>query len=281
MIDYINIDNYNMDKIPDKVSISTMSFGCNLGTSFKMKEIYNNLLLNDNNIIAIKSADGIRALDEYKMKFKSTNKNSKKNFYNQNTIIMRIGEDNFINIKLFKNGSLQMSGCKSLIDVNVALDKLINRLSEKLTIYTIQTESESESENSDSIINNEITFVDNINDFKLIKFKIDFINCNFAVNYLINKVELSKLLLNQKILCTPSSSHACVNIKYKISADKIISIFVFQTGNIIITGAKAAEHIKEAYIFIVKFLNKNKSQIIKKDISKILTVEEFEEIFNS
>ena len=268
MIDYINIDNYNMDKIPEKVSISTMSFGCNLGTSFNMKNIYDHLLLSNSDIIAIKSSEGIKALDEFKLKFKSTNKNSKKNFYNQNTIIIRIDEEKFINIKLFKNGSLQMSGCKSLIDVNIALYKLISRLSEKLTI------------DIDNILS-EITFVENINDFRLLKFKIDFINCNFAVNYLVNKTELYKLLIEQKISCMLSPNHACVNIKYKISSSIKISIFVFQTGNIIITGAKIAEHIKDAYVFIVKFLNKHKQQIIKRDISRILTIEEFEEIFNS
>ncbi len=71
-----------------------------------------------------------------------------------------------------------------------------------------------------------------------------------------------------------SPNHACVNIKHKISSTVKISIFVFQTGNIIITGAKIAEHIKEAYVFIVKFLNKYKQQIKKRDISKLLTVEE-------
>jgi hypothetical protein len=126
MEDYINTNDYNMDKIPSNVSISTMSIGCNLGTSFNMKNIYNHLILLNDNIIAIKSSEGIRCIDEFKSKFKSTNKNSKKNFYNQNTIIMRIDEDKFINIKLFKNGSLQMSGCKALADVNIAIYKLIS-----------------------------------------------------------------------------------------------------------------------------------------------------------
>jgi TATA-box binding protein (TBP) (component of TFIID and TFIIIB) len=263
MEDYININDYNMDKIPTNVSISTMSIGCNLGTSFNMKNIYEHLILLNNDIIAIKSSDGIRCIDEFKSKFKSTNKNSKKNFYNQNTIIMRIDEDKFINIKLFKNGSLQMSGCKALCDVNIAIYKLITRLSE---ITKIEESEEY------------IRFVENTDDLKLVKFKIDFINSNFGVNYLINKANLYQLLTEQNILCRLSAIHACVNIKYKISNDVYISIFVFQTGNIIITGAKTAENIKEAYVFIVKFLNKNKSKIIKKDISKILSAEEIEEI---
>jgi len=264
MEDYININDYNMDKIPANVSISTMSVGCNLGTSFNMKNIYNHLTLSSDNIIAVKSLDGMKCIENLKSKFKSTNKNSKKNFYNQNTIIMRIDDENYINIKLFKNGSLQMSGCKSLSDVNIAIYKLITRLSEKM-----------------KVVDEIIYFVENVNNFRLVKFKIDFINSNFGVNYLINKANLYQLLTEQNILCRLSAIHACVNIKYKISNDIYISIFVFQTGNIIITGAKIAEHIKEAYIFIVRFLNKNKSKIIKKDISKILTIDEVLEFLNN
>ena len=91
-IDYININEYNFEKIPENVSISTISIGCNLGTPFCMENIYNHLQLNKNDIIAIKSSKGIRCIDEYKEKFKSTNKNSKKIFYNQNTIIIKVRE---------------------------------------------------------------------------------------------------------------------------------------------------------------------------------------------
>lgn len=257
-IDYININEYNFEKIPENVSISTISIGCNLGTPFCMENIYNHLSLNKNDIIAIKSSKGIRCIDEYKIKFKSTNKNSKKIFYNQNTIIIKVRENVYINILVFKNGALHLSGCKNLIDVNIIINKLITRLSEK----------------QDNIL-----YVEDATKFKLTKFKIDFINSNFGVNYAINKVNLYKILTEQNILCRLSPIHTCVNIKYKINNETYISIFVFQTGNIIITGAKTAEHIKEAYIFIVKILNKYKSNIIKRDINKILTQEEFDEIF--
>jgi TATA-box binding protein (TBP) (component of TFIID and TFIIIB) len=33
-----------------------------------------------------------------------------------------------INIKFFSNGSLQMSGCKTINDVNIVLNKIINKL---------------------------------------------------------------------------------------------------------------------------------------------------------
>jgi TATA-box binding protein (TBP) (component of TFIID and TFIIIB) len=243
-----------MDAIPNNVTISTITVNCNLNTLMLLDNISNYMPIDLENIIAIKSGkyNILRCIDNQQDKFKSINKNYKKNFYNQLTIIIKVSEDKYINIKLFKNGSIQMTGCKSLIDINIAINKLINKL--KLNI---------------SIDDNIITFIDNIENIKVISFKIDLINSNFGINYKINREQLYNILIKQNILCRISSIHACINIKYKIiSNDNItyISIFIFQTGNIIII-AKNPEHIKLAYIYIVDFLNKNKQNIIKKNIN--------------
>ncbi len=272
VINYIDVNSYNMDLIPDNVSISTMSLTCYLGTLFNIENIYRYMILDTNTIIALKSGKGVKCLDEYKPNFKSTNKNSKKNFFNQMTIIVKIVDDKFLNIKLFKNGSIQLTGCKLLSDANIAINKLIMKLSEKLLLRI---------DGTDKII----TFVENVNNLRVSNFKIDLINSNFGVNYLINKELLFGLLTEKNILCRLSSIHACVNIKYKIrdnsNQSKYVSIFVFQTGNIIITGAKNAQYVKDAYYYIVNILNQNKFKIIKKDMNKILQSEEIQNFFNS
>jgi len=270
-VDYIDIPSYHMEQVPTNVSISTMSLAYNFGTLINAKNIYKYMILESDNIVAVKSPEGIRCINEQiKKKFKSTNKNSKKNFFNQNTIIMNITGERFTNIKLFKNGSIQMTGCKYLSDANIAINKLFNKLKEKLIVKTDNTEKE-------------ITFVDEPEKLSVNKFKIDLINTNFGVSYLINKEKLFNILTNKGVLCRLSAIHSCVNIKYKIinEQDKYVSIFVFQTGNIIITGAKKAEHIKETYNYIVQFLNQNKQNIMKKDISKILDANDFKEILGS
>jgi TATA-box binding protein (TBP) (component of TFIID and TFIIIB) len=268
-VNFIDIESYNMTQIPTNVSISTMSLACNLGTLFKTENIYKYMILDSNNIVAVKSSKGMRCIRDYKSKFKSTNKNSKKNFYNQNTIIIKVMDDKYLNIKLFKNGSIQMTGCKQLSDANIAVNKLISKLKEKLMVKTETGFTE-------------ITFVENAENLTMIKFKIDLINSNFGVNYLINKENLYKLLTEKNILCRLSAIHSCVNVKYKVldQEDTYVSIFVFQTGNIIITGAKKAEYVKDAYNYIVQFLNQNKLKIMKKDISKILSAEDFKEILD-
>lgn len=256
--DYIDIKSYNMNIIPDNISISTMSITCKLGTIFSINNIYDNMDLEDNYIVAIKSSKGMRCSSQFTPKFKSTNKNSKRNFFNQLTIIMSLDsiEDKYMNIKLFKNGSIQMTGCKKLEDANLSINKLIKKLSEK-DIY-----------------------VENIDDLKVSNFKVDLINSNFGVNYLINREQLYTILIENNVLCRFSNIHACVNIKYEVlpNSKNYVSIFVFQTGNIIITGAKNSQDIKDAYTYIVTLMNQNKSKIMKKDILSILTLEEIKEL---
>lgn len=266
-INYIDLESFRMNTIPSNLTIATMTISCHLGTLFKINNIYQYMLLDNDNIVAIKSKNGMRCIDSYKAKFKSTNQNSSKNFYNQLTTVVRVSDEKFINIKLFKNGSIQMTGCKKLEDSNIVINKLINKLKEILIAVN----------GEDQI---EITFVENPNLIEVTRFKIDLINCGFGVNYLINREQLHNLLSEFRITSRISSIHACVNIKYKIVEDSIehvLSIFVFQTGSIIIIGKKA-DYIKEAYSFIVSFLNKNKHKIIKRDISKMLSADEIKEI---
>lgn len=267
MINYVDLESFRMNVMPNNLTIATMTISCHLGTLFKINNIYQYMLLDNDNIVAIKSKNGMRCIDSYKAKFKSTNQNSSKNFYNQLTTVVRVSDEKFINIKLFKNGSIQMTGCKKLEDTNIVINKLINKLKERLIAVN----------GEDQI---EITFVDNPNLIEVTRFKIDLINCGFGVNYLINREQLHNLLSEFRITSRISSIHACVNIKYKIvedSVEHILSIFVFQTGSIIIIGKKA-DYIKEAYSFIVSFLNKNKHKIIKRDISKMLSADEIKEI---
>jgi TATA-box binding protein (TBP) (component of TFIID and TFIIIB) len=272
-IDYINVESYDMNSIPSNVTISTMSITCHLGTTFLLSNIDKYMLLETNNIIAIKSAQGIRCMSFYYDKLKKPSKKSK-SFFNQLTIIMRVNENEYMNVKLFKNGSIQITGCKKLSNCNIILNKLINRLNE---IVCIKNNNEM----------TEIEFIQDKNSIVISDFKINMINSNFSVNYSINRENLYKLLVDTNIQRRfEPGIHACVNIKYNIvngglnNQDHKVSIFVFQTGNIIITGAKNSYQIKEAYTYIINLLTINKSKIMQKNISNLLNENELDNIIN-
>ena len=98
MVDYVPKTLYEKDILPENVSISTMSITAFLGTTLYTKEIEKYMELDNDNIIAIKSSKNINRLEIYVYKFKSTNKNSTRNFYNQITTIIKIENDRFMNV---------------------------------------------------------------------------------------------------------------------------------------------------------------------------------------
>ena len=82
------------------------------------------------------------------------------------------------------------------------------------------------------------------------------INSHYQVKMQIDRTKLYNLLLKKKIKCTYEPCiRACVIIKYTPTVynteGKEISIFIFQKGNIIITGARSKHHIISSNEYIL------------------------------
>ena len=117
---------------------------------------------------------------------------------------------------------------------------------------------------------NEIKFIDDHDKITVTDFKIDMINSNYQVNMQIDRDKLFNLLLKKKIKSSYEPCiRACVIIKYtpikENSAQKEVSIFIFQKGNIIITGARSRSQIISAYDYMNDILLTHTDDIIKKD----------------
>ena len=243
---------------------------------------------NSDNIITVKrSTTSIRSLLTQKTK----NKRNKKiiqpvktkvinYFYNQITVVIRVNEGKTedinneprINLKLFKNGSVQMSGCKSVRNINIVLNKLIIKLKEtKAKII------------DDKIM--EIKFIDNPEALTIKNFKIDMINSNYQVNMKIDRDKLYNLLKSRNIKCSfEPCIRACVVVKYTPikfnTEEKQVSIYIFLKGNIIITGARDREHIIEAYEYINNLLitHADDINIIDDDKNETMILKIYEDI---
>ena len=267
-----------MTELPKEISISTMYASwyasCNLNTKINIDNIEKYLILDENSIIKKKkNNNNFESLytENKKNKRKLDNNISKNYFYNQITVIIRITNGKYnnlnnepkINMKLFKNGSIQMSGCKTIEYINIALNKLIFKLKETINII-----------NNNELIN--ISFIEN-NDITINNFKIDMINSNYKVNIQLDREKLHNLLLKKKIKSSYEPCiRACVIIKYKpeyrnyiidnhINAFKDVSIFIFQKGNIIITGAKSKYDIIYSYNYINNILSTHRDEIIEEE----------------
>jgi TATA-box binding protein (TBP) (component of TFIID and TFIIIB) len=156
-------------------------------------------------------------------------------------------ENKKINTKLFTNGSVQMTGSKNILDNLTILNKLIECLK---TTYNIDGK--------------EIKFVENPNSLKITDFKISMINTNFGIG---NKIISENMLSVIKENNVPNIKaklktdiHAALNIELIVN-ESIVTILVFNTGNIIITGGKNSTHINTAYEYINNLIDNNNIKI--------------------
>lgn len=251
-VDLIDLDNIKMKNLPKGISVSTICASCFLGSELNLDNMYHKMELNPNDILMIKRNDfELKTLISLKKPKRKEKPKKKTSFHNSLTLVIRknygssedLNKEGRINLKIFKNGSVQMSGCRDLDGVNMVLNKLVKILQNPL--YSQEPEK-----------------------VGVFKFKLDMINTTYQVRMVINRERLYKLLLKKEVKVSYEPCiRACVIIKFKPEHnnenDKEISIFVFEQGNIIITGAKKESHIEEAYMFINKILIAHQEELVK------------------
>ena len=260
---------------PSPLRISTMTGLSSFSTNINL-DVINKFLPIDKNIIFIDpgSNDPVRGKSKKKITNKSCKK--KKMFFNQTTIIVCLEGTRTVNIKVFSNGNIQMTGLKSLEDGEEACKLLKNELL-----------------NTSGVINNiKYDAIPIKSDLEIKAIEIVLINSDYFCGYRIKRDVLHKLIVKKYKLF--SSYEPCiypgVNTKYfwnkqNISKDGIckctkkcsgkgtgngdgeckkITCSVFQSGNVIITGARDLEQIDETYNFI-NSLFKNHIDILRRN----------------
>jgi hypothetical protein len=200
-------------------------------------------------------------------------KAAKKTFFNQSTLVVRKrrmdDETQFkeVNIKLFANGGIQMTGITGLEFARITLDWLLPILS----MLPNQ-------------ISEEPLFVKQL--------KIQLINSDYHVNGNIHRDNLHQIMSQQYSLFSSLEKliHQGVNIKYYYNTSrtigrpgicncerpcqgqgegdapgqcKKITILAFQTGDIIVTGARKKEQLDEAYEFMNQILLRHSKEILR------------------
>ena len=252
-------------KLPGNITKSTSCASCKLkAEKLEIFDIDPSIIMNKplhtDNIISlyidkkeIKTLLKAEKVKTRKKKIDKTPKIKKKgnNFYNCVNIVMRIStgetecleKETKINMKLFKNGSIQMSGCKSTSDINIVLSKLITIL-------------ETEETGIISVIN----------------FKIDNILANYKINLEINRNKLFELLQKKKIQASYEPCiRACVVVKHtpvqENEQKNQITISIFKLGNVLIAGARSDLHLIEAYEYLNDIILTHREEIISTEIA--------------
>jgi len=196
---------------------------------------------------------------------------SDKTFFNQSTIVIRkrrtdTPEFKEVNVKLFANGGFQMTGVTSEEFSRIVLEFMLQQfaalpiaISEKPLVVE--------------------------------KFAIQLLNSDYKMSALLKRAELHRILCHQYRLsstlettiyqgvntkyyyneASPTTQGICMCPKFcngqgdgtKIGSCKKITIAAFQTGSIIITGARNKRQLDEAYTFMNEVLQTHRETISK------------------
>lgn len=249
--------------LPYDLKIATITFTCKFNTLINVCAIGHYLELCNEDVVCVKYGPDsiVRSLIKLKKNYKVKDP-KKKNFQNQVSLMIRIKNRRLIHTKLFSNGTMQITGCKSIFNFVEVMKILCKKLLTFKFAYDTVTKK--------TIKKVFITNKNNVKVEKTKQLKIRMINSSFHVGFMIDRVVLYKFLLERGFDCTyDQCSHAGINLKYKVGEDSI-SILIFESGSIIITGAKTQFHIWESYEFIVKLLYDNFHLIVKNNIEKLL-----------
>ena len=208
---------------------------------------------------------------------KGTEAKNIENFYNSCSIIVK-GALNIkcVNIKLFNNGKITLTGSKNEMDGYHAANVLLSEMKKVRDIFIDISDN-------------------NFNELKIKNYQITMINSDFDTNFKIDLIKLLTVLnTNEKELFTkfnpekyrglivgffwnsdkPTQDGKC-NCTLKCNGKgcgkgngqcKKITISIFKSGSVIITGGRLVVQIEDSYAVINEIFKKYYNDIIKLSI---------------
>jgi len=234
-----------------------------LNSDINLDNLYQNTQVSDAIPFIQHGSHGIKG-ESHKTKRKPRKPKKKKTFFNQ--VTLHVMCDKLVNVKLFNNGKIQMTGLK--------YEEHGQRVLEKILPYIKQLDQENE------------TKVFDHTDINHTPMNIVLINSDFDIGCKIRRDILHREIIDAGLY---SSYEPCiypgVNIKYYFNSNqndgickcsamcigkgdglsdggcKKITVAVFKSGKIIITGARSREQLELSYYFITKFINGRKDKI--------------------
>lgn len=253
----------------DDLRISTITSVLKVSTDINLEKIYNEIPISK--YIPYIEYGVNRESRGFSKKSLRRRRKKKENkiFYNQSTIHLFYG-GKIMNVKLFNNGRIQITGLKEENQGENLVKELITYFKD-FEIFEEETE--------------------------LISSEIVLINSDFDLGIGIERYKLHNEIIKTDIY---SSFEPCiypgVNIKYYINSNntcgicecskmcngkgkgcgdgdcKKVTIAVFMSGKVIITGGQNKDQINESYRFITNFVNSRKEVFELKEKDKLKMV---------
>jgi TATA-box binding protein (TBP) (component of TFIID and TFIIIB) len=255
--------------------VSTITWNGSVGTAVNYTLFFEHVRIIDRKERGFVWADyrGEKSRGVYPKKRRNTvNGEARKCFDNQLTLIMYLADGYFPNVKLFHNGNIHITGIRTPDD-----GVWINE-------YLVQEIRRIHAEHPD--------VVTDVESLQSGNYVIRMINSDFSVPYRIRRKDLHKLLIspeyNNQCVFQPGS-YPGVKLQYywndqNTARDGIcrcegkclgkgdghgegkckkVTVAIFESGSILITGANAFDQIDDAYAYINKVLQQHNTVLRK------------------
>jgi TATA-box binding protein (TBP) (component of TFIID and TFIIIB) len=255
----------------ENLRVSTITSVAELNTPIDLELLFKNIEINDK----------IKYIEKGELKKGTPNKKKRKSrktkkttvFFNQATL--HFHHEKIINVKLFNNGKIQMTGLKKENQGEYVIKELIK------SIQMIDSK------------NDHKIFLKSHDKYEYDNYRIALINSDFDYKKIINRDRLQEIMISMEMF---SSFEPCiypgVNIKYfyninncgskgicncerscngkgdGINTCRRVTVAVFNSGKIIITGAMNRDQLVECYSFINKVIDNNPQITANKQVIK-------------
>lgn len=280
---------------PYRVSTITCNANIGQGINLDLSMLFKNIEIKDshedNAFIWVQhlkeDEDNYRGIYPKKKRKTKTESNGgkKSRFDNQITAIYRYNSDYMPNIKIFKNGNIQVTGIKDVTHPRQIVENVISNI---IRIY--------------NNFDRDILLTGNIGDLHYDNFKIRMINTDFKIyqdselieRFNIKRKELHNILISSKYnnkssfqpgiyqgvkleyfwnssneakdgICRCSKNCFGKNCGHGDGNCKKVTVAIFESGSILITGGITFEQVNDAYSYICKIITENKN-LLKKQV---------------
>lgn len=217
----------------------------------------------------------------------------KSRFDNQITVIFKFNSEYMPNVKIFKNGNIQLTGIKNVEDPAIIGNRIIENV---IRIYNTVDKH---------LLLTDYTDLNPINRLVYENFKIRMINTDFKIyqdeqhteRFNVKRKELHNILISQKYnskssfqpgiyqgvkleyfwntmhpdkngICTCTNNCFGKNGGNGDGNCKKVTVAIFESGSILITGGITFEQVDDAYEYICGVIKENKN-IVKKNLLQL------------
>lgn len=277
--------------------VSTITCNADIGSNINidMHLMYKNFEVqnDDNSFVWIQylkeDESSFRGIYPKKQRKSKPNTKKKNRFDNQITVIYRFDNTYLPNIKIFKNGNIQLTGIKHFDHTQIIVNKVIEQIK---NIYSNVDKNVITSTNDNQNILERLSYSN---------FKVRMINTDFKIyddkdmtsRFSVKRRDLHNILINDEYNNKSSFQpgvyqgvkleyfwnksnrfngicQCSVNCFGKHSGDgngncKKVTVAIFESGSILITGGITFEQVQDTYEYICNVITKNK-HIINKPI---------------